>query len=114
MSKIEEFQKFRERMNETILEKGNLGIRRFFALDTKCYEPGVLSAKVKELSAEFRIAGLLQRGRNEGSIAAPHVGIRVAAKPYDVRIIGSDDGSPIVDLRSQDEQAAVENISNSR
>ncbi|MFX0085383.1 MAG: carboxymuconolactone decarboxylase family protein [Candidatus Hodarchaeota archaeon] len=49
MSKIKEFQKFRQRMNEIILEKGNLGIKRFYALDTKCYESGVLSMKVKEL-----------------------------------------------------------------
>ncbi|MFX0171110.1 MAG: carboxymuconolactone decarboxylase family protein [Candidatus Hodarchaeota archaeon] len=49
MSKIDEFNKFREKMNATILEKGNLGIKRFFALDTRSYEEGVLSSKVKEL-----------------------------------------------------------------
>ena len=49
MSKINEFQEFRKRMNEVILDKGNLGIKRFFALDSKCYESGALSSKVKEL-----------------------------------------------------------------
>ena len=33
-SKLEEFRRFRERMNERILEAGNLEIKRFFALDT--------------------------------------------------------------------------------
>ena len=36
-------------MNEIILEKGNLGIKRFFALDTQCYDQGALSSKTKEL-----------------------------------------------------------------
>lgn len=47
--KLEEFRRFRERMNERILEAGNLEIKRFFALDTRTYEPGALDAKTKEL-----------------------------------------------------------------
>ena len=47
--KLEEFRRFRERMNERILEAGNLEIRRFFALDGRTYEPGALDAKTKEL-----------------------------------------------------------------
>lgn len=31
---LEEFRRFRERMNDRILEAGNLEIKRFFALDT--------------------------------------------------------------------------------
>jgi len=46
---LEEFRRFRERMNERILEAGNLEIKRFFALDTRCYEPGALDVKTKEL-----------------------------------------------------------------
>ena len=46
---LEEFRRFRERMNTRILEAGNLEIKRFFALDTRCYEPGALDAKTKEL-----------------------------------------------------------------
>ncbi len=49
MSKIEEFSSYREKMNETILEKGNLGIKRFFALDSRAYDKGVLPSKVKEM-----------------------------------------------------------------
>jgi len=46
---LEEFKRFRERMNERILSSGNLQIQRFFNLDTRAYEPGALSSKVKEL-----------------------------------------------------------------
>ena len=47
--RLEEFRRFRERMNERILEAGNLEIKRFFALDTRAYESGALDAKTKEL-----------------------------------------------------------------
>ena len=47
--RLAEFRAFRERMNTRILEAGNLEIKRFFALDTRCYEPGALDAKTKEL-----------------------------------------------------------------
>jgi AhpD family alkylhydroperoxidase len=49
MADLEEFRRFRERMNTRILEAGNLEIKRFFALDTRCYEPGALDARTKEL-----------------------------------------------------------------
>ena len=49
MSLLEEFQNNREKMNKKILEKGNLEIKRFFALDTKTYHKGALSEKTKEL-----------------------------------------------------------------
>ena len=48
-SSLEEFRRFRERMNARILDAGNLEIKRFFALDTRCYEPGALDARTKEL-----------------------------------------------------------------
>ncbi len=44
-----EFRKYREKMNEKILRKGNLQTRRFFNLDTQVYHDGVLPRKVKEL-----------------------------------------------------------------
>jgi AhpD family alkylhydroperoxidase len=47
--RLEEFRLFRERMNARILEAGNLEIKRFFALDTRCYEAGALDVKTKEL-----------------------------------------------------------------
>ena len=48
-SNIGEFRRYRERMNERILSSDNLGIRRFFALDTRAYEKGALTTKTKEL-----------------------------------------------------------------
>ena|SRR4028118_476974 len=47
--RLEEFRRFRERMNERILEAGNLEIKRFFALDSRAYDPGALDTKTKEL-----------------------------------------------------------------
>jgi AhpD family alkylhydroperoxidase len=49
MSTLEEFRSFREKMNERILSAENLEIRRFFALDSRVYEPGALGTKTKEL-----------------------------------------------------------------
>lgn len=48
-NRLEEFQQFRDRMNEKILGCGHLGIKRFFALDHQAYEAGALPSKVKEL-----------------------------------------------------------------
>ena len=44
-----EFKRYREKMNEKILARGNLGIKRFFNLDTQTYDDGALSKKTKEL-----------------------------------------------------------------
>ena len=49
MSNLEEFRKFREKMNERILAADNLEIRRFFALDSRVYETGALDTRTKEL-----------------------------------------------------------------
>jgi len=46
---LEEFRKYREKMNRKILTSGNLQIQRFFNLDTRAYQEGALSSKVKEL-----------------------------------------------------------------
>ena len=46
---IADFNSFRARMNDLILGAGNLTINRFFALDHRAYEPGVLGAKTKEM-----------------------------------------------------------------
>jgi len=46
---LKEFKAYRERMNEKILEKGNLQIKRFFNLDTQAYNDGALPRKTKEL-----------------------------------------------------------------
>ncbi len=49
MSDLQEFRRFRERMNERILAQENLDIRRFFALDSRVYENGVLPTRTKEM-----------------------------------------------------------------
>jgi len=46
---LEEFNKYRDRMNQKILASGNIQVQRFFNLDARAYEPGALSAKIKEL-----------------------------------------------------------------
>ena len=46
---LAEFRAFRERMNAEILRENNLVINRFFALDSRTYEPGALDVKTKEL-----------------------------------------------------------------
>ena len=49
MDELEEFRRYRERMNTRILSAGNLGIKRFFALDSRAYEKDALDTKTKEL-----------------------------------------------------------------
>lgn len=49
MDSVEEFRRYRERMNSRIFSSGNLGIKRFFALDTRAYEKGALDVKTKEM-----------------------------------------------------------------
>lgn len=46
---IDEFNDYRSRMNEVILSKDNLVIKRLWNLDTRTYEPGALDARTKEL-----------------------------------------------------------------
>ena len=48
-TRIDEFEAYRQRMNERIMAADHLGIKRFFNLDTKAYEDGALSAGTKEL-----------------------------------------------------------------
>lgn len=47
--RLSEFRAYRERMNERILENATLTTKRFFNLDTRCYEDGALSARTKEM-----------------------------------------------------------------
>src|SRR6266704_7146013 len=46
---LREFKAYREKMNEKILERGNLQVKRFFNLDTQAYADGALPRKTKEL-----------------------------------------------------------------
>jgi ribonuclease HI len=49
MSDIKRFWEERSKLNELVLQKGGLGIKRFFNLDHQVYEKGALPAKTKEL-----------------------------------------------------------------
>jgi AhpD family alkylhydroperoxidase len=49
LDSVDEFRRYRERMNARILSSDNLGIKRFFALDSRAYEKGALDVKTKEL-----------------------------------------------------------------
>lgn len=49
MDTLEEFRRYREKMNKRILASNHLGIKRFFALDSRAYEKGALDTKTKEL-----------------------------------------------------------------
>jgi len=46
---VNDFNAYRERMNETILDADNLVIKRLFNLDTRTYEEGALSTRTKEM-----------------------------------------------------------------
>lgn len=47
--KVEEFNHYREAMNEKILGADNLVLKRLFNLDTQTYQEGALSTRVKEM-----------------------------------------------------------------
>lgn len=46
---IQEFNDYRARMNEVILSKNNLVMKRLWNLDTNTYEEGALDRKTKEM-----------------------------------------------------------------
>lgn len=49
MSQVKEFNEYREKMNEEILQANNLVIKRLFNLDTNTYQEGALDVATKEL-----------------------------------------------------------------
>jgi AhpD family alkylhydroperoxidase len=46
---INDFNSYRSKMNDVILSKDNLVLKRFWSLDNQAYADGSLSAKTKEL-----------------------------------------------------------------
>jgi len=46
---VEEFNAYREKMNERILGEDNKFMKRFYNLDTNAYKDGALPSKTKEL-----------------------------------------------------------------
>lgn len=108
LDSLEEFRKYRERMNARIIKGGNLGMKRFFALDSRAYEKGALETRTKELLGlvastvlrcddciAYHVIRCVQEGINEaeffealnvalivgGSITIPHV--RRAVETFD-------------------------------
>ena len=49
LKQIEEFDNYRAKMNDVILGKDNLVIKRLFNLDTQTYSEGALTVKTKEM-----------------------------------------------------------------
>ena len=47
--RIEEFRKKREALNQKILARENVNIKRFFGVDSAVYRDGALDGKTKEL-----------------------------------------------------------------
>lgn len=48
-NQVKEFNEYRSKMNDVILAKDNLVIKRLFNLDTQTYTKGALDVKTKEL-----------------------------------------------------------------
>jgi AhpD family alkylhydroperoxidase len=46
---VEEFNTYREKMNEVILSKNNLVMKRLWNLDTNTYDEGAIDKKIKEM-----------------------------------------------------------------
>lgn len=46
---VSEFNAYREKMNEKILDADNLVLKRLFNLDTRTYEEGALPTRTKEM-----------------------------------------------------------------
>ncbi len=49
MSQVKEFNDYRSKMNNVILSKDNLVMKRLFNLDTQTYSDGTLNVKTKEM-----------------------------------------------------------------
>jgi AhpD family alkylhydroperoxidase len=46
---VSEFQKERAQLNQLVMDYADLGIKRFFSLDSQAYHEGTLSRQTKEL-----------------------------------------------------------------
>ncbi len=100
MKNLQEYNEFRKEMNERILNCGHLGLKRFWALDSRAYEEGALDEKTLELlglttsmvlrcddCVTYHLVRLLQLGTTDkelydalnvcvivgGSITVPHI-----------------------------------------
>jgi len=46
---LNEFNAYRDKMNQKILSEDNKAVKRFFSVDTITYQPGALDVKTKEM-----------------------------------------------------------------
>lgn len=46
---LDEFNRYRDRMNRKILDSDNKAIKHFYSVDTMAYQPGALDVKTKEM-----------------------------------------------------------------
>jgi hypothetical protein len=51
-NQVDEFNDYRSRMNEKLLEADNKVIKRIFNLDTNAYSPGAQDVRTKEFLEE--------------------------------------------------------------
>ncbi|MBT8233525.1 MAG: carboxymuconolactone decarboxylase family protein [Saprospiraceae bacterium] len=49
MNKVEEFNDYRQKMNDRLMAQDNKVLKRFFSLDNQTYSDGALDVKTKEL-----------------------------------------------------------------
>lgn len=49
MNKVEEFNAYRQKMNDRLMSEDNKVLKRFFSLDNQAYASGALDEKTKEL-----------------------------------------------------------------
>ena len=49
INKINEFNAYRSKMNERILDSDNLLLKRIFNLDTNAFKDGAVSSRIKEM-----------------------------------------------------------------
>ena len=47
--RVQQFKEERERLNEAVLSRDDINLKRFFALDSSAYRAGALDEKTKEL-----------------------------------------------------------------
>ncbi|MCB0669001.1 MAG: carboxymuconolactone decarboxylase family protein [Saprospiraceae bacterium] len=49
MSQVDDFNTYREKMNQRLMAEDNKVLKRFFSLDNQTYQDGALPARTKEL-----------------------------------------------------------------
>jgi AhpD family alkylhydroperoxidase len=49
MDRIDEFQAYRQKMNDRIMQLDHLNLKRFYQIDTNAYKDGALPSRTKEL-----------------------------------------------------------------